>query len=369
MTATTHRLARIADQVSQHKATAALLAAGDDILYALGYTPPSDERVTFLVVGKSGASLVVPGVNATDARERLASYPLTLYDYADDRGPQAALRQALHTAAGQEAGGVLLVSDAARHDHVKKIEGALSPNRVELASTVMRPLRMVKDADEIARLREASRVADQAFREGVQGIRPGVTERAIHDLILQVFRSEGGDGPSFQAVAYGANSAAPHHQPDETRIGPGALWMDIGCRKNGYWSDLTRPVYLGTPDQLYANIHRIVAEARLAGEKAARVGRPASDVDLAARRVIEDAGYGAYFVHRTGHGIGVSGHEPPFMMAGDDTILEPGMAFSIEPGIYLPGQFGVRIEDIAVMTDDGPEILSTLPTDPVIIRD
>ncbi len=361
------RLARIQARTAAERAAAVLLAAGDDCLYALGYTPPGDERVTFLVIGARGVSLVVPGVNATDAHQRLDAGPITVLDYADDHGPADALRHALHLAAGQEAGGTLLVSDAARYDHLRAVERALHPDQVDLASRVMRPLRMVKDAEEVARLRAASAAADEAFRRGVAAVRPGVSERAVHDVMLHAFRELGGDGLSFQAIAAGAHTAVPHHQPDETPIGPGALWMDLGCRKNGYCSDLTRPAYVGEPDAAYREIHAIVLEARLAGEAAARAGNPASAVDAAARAVITRAGYGDYFVHRTGHGIGVAGHEPPFMMAGDDTILEPGMTFSIEPGIYLPGRFGVRIEDIAVVTAGDPEILSTLPHAPVLI--
>jgi Xaa-Pro aminopeptidase len=368
MSLTFSRLPRI-QAGAAGQADAVLLAAGDDCLYALGYTPPGDERVTFLVIGARGTALVVPGVNATEAHQRLDRSPVAVYDYADDQGPAAALRQALQTAAGRTAGGTVLISDAARHDHVRAVQAALAPDVVDLAGRVIRPLRMVKDADEVAALRASAAAADEAFRRGIAAVRPGVTERAVHDVMLQAFRDLGGDGLSFQAVAFGPHTAVPHHHPEDTPIGRGALWFDLGCRKDGYCSDLTRPAYVGEPDAEYRRIHAIVLEARLAGEAAARAGNPASAVDRAARDVIERAGYGPYFVHRTGHGIGVSVHEPPFMMAGDETILEPGMAFSIEPGIYLPGRFGVRIEDIAVVTDGDPEILSALPRDPVLLND
>jgi|SRR5579875_1607938 len=361
------RLTRVQDRLAKVGARAVLLSPGDDILYTLGYTPPGDERCCFLVIGADRAALVVPGVNAHDADLHLAGFPVTLYDYADDAGPDDALRKAFQTATGADAGGRLLVSDAARHDHVVVVERVLSPDAVELASRVMRPLRMVKDAEEIERLREASRAADAAFQAGVAAIREGVSERDVHDAMLQSFRRLGSDGPSSQLIAFGPNSAAPHHRPDDTRIGTGPMWLDLGCRKRGYWSDLTRMVFRGTPDAFYLDIHHIVWEARRAGAEAARAGNPASAVDAAARRVIEKAGYGDAFVHRTGHGIGVAGHEAPFMMDGDETVLQPGMSFSIEPGIYLPGRFGVRIEDIAVVTNGAPEILSTLPPDPVVL--
>ncbi len=364
---TDSRLIRIQDRVAADGVRAVLLSPGDDVLYTLGFTPPGDERCCFLVIGADRAALVVPGVNAHDADVHLAGFPVTIFDYADDEGPDAALEHALARACGQSSGGRILVSDAARHDHVLAVQRALAPEAIDLASLIMRPLRMVKDAEEIERLRRSSDAADATFQAGVAAIACGVRERDVHDAMLQNFRRVGSDGESSQLIAFGPNSAAPHHRPDDTPIGQGPMWLDLGCRKNGYCSDLTRMVYRGEPDAFYREIHAIVWEARQAGEQAARPGNPASAVDRAARAVIEKAGYGQYFVHRTGHGIGVAGHEAPFMMEGDETVLEPGMTFSIEPGIYLPGRFGVRIEDIAVVTDGPAEILSKLPPDPVVV--
>lgn len=358
-TTATHRLDRIRAQLEPTGARALLLAAGEDVRYAVGYTPPGDERVSFLVVGATGAALVVPGVNATDVRLRLGHLPVL--DYADDEGPQRRLHEALELATGSAAGGgTLLLSDKTRHDHVLKVGDALRPDEVSLASRVLRPLRMIKDADELDRLRAASHIADQVFLVGARAVTRGATERDVQAAMLQAFRAAEGDGPSGQLVAYGANTAAPHHQPDDTVLADGPLWLDLGCRKDGYWSDLTRCVYVGTPTDRYREIFAIVDEARQAGQDAVAVGAPASAVDRSARAVIERAGYGPYFVHRTGHGIGLEGHEPPFMMRGDETPLAVGMTFSIEPGIYLPGEFGVRIEDVVAVTRDGAEVLPAL---------
>lgn len=353
------RLEAVQAALEPTQARALLLAAGEDIHYAVGWTPPGDERVTFLVVGAAGAAMVVPGVNATDVRLRLGHLPVL--DYADDEGPAARLQEALALATGSAAGGgTLLLSDKTRHDHVMKVGHALHPDGVDLASQVMRPLRMVKDADELDRLRRTARIADEVFLVGAGAAARGASERDVQAAMLQAFRAAGGDGPSGQLVAYGANSAAPHHQPDDTVLADGPLWLDLGCRKDGYWSDLTRCVYIGTPTARYREIFAIVDEARQAGQDAVAVGAPASAVDQAARAVIERAGYGPYFVHRTGHGIGLEGHEPPFMMRGDNTPLAVGMTFSIEPGIYLPGEFGVRIEDVVAVTPDGAEVLPAL---------
>jgi Xaa-Pro dipeptidase len=362
------RLARIRSRSEGEQVHAVLLAAGDDVLYALGgYTPMADERVCFLLVGDRGSAMVVPGVNAHEVHELLDGGPVSVYDFQDADGADRALEKAWETAVGSSRGGSVLVSDAARHDHVRAIQRVLRPDAVGLASRVMRPLRMVKDAEEVERLQRASDAADETFRRGVAAIRRGITERELYDVMLDSFRSLGSDGLSFQGVAFGPNTAAPHHHPNETPVTEGPLWFDIGCRIQGYCSDLTRPVYVGRPDPDFIRIHQIVWEARKAGEEAAVAGNPASAVDRAARKVIQDAGYGEQFVHRTGHGIGVSVHEPPFMMEGDETILEPGMSFSIEPGIYLPGRFGVRIEDIALVTEGPARILSGLSRDPVVI--
>ena len=353
------RLEAVQAALEPTQARALLLAAGEDIHYAVGWTPPGDERVTFLVVGAAGAAMVVPGVNATDVRLRLGHLPVL--DYADDEGPAARLQEALALATGSAAGGgTLLLSDKTRHDHVMKVGHALHPDGVDLASQVMRPLRMVKDADELDRLRRTARIADEVFLVGAGAAARGASECDVQAAMLQAFRAAGGDGPSGQLVAYGANSAAPHHQPDDTVLADGPLWLDLGCRKDGYWSDLTRCVYIGTPTARYREIFAIVDEARQAAQDAVAVGAPASAVDQAARAVIERAGYGPYFVHRTGHGIGLEGHEPPFMMRGDNTPLAVGMTFSIEPGIYLPGEFGVRIEDVVAVTPDGAEVLPAL---------
>jgi Xaa-Pro dipeptidase len=340
-------------------AAAVCICPSDDLRYLVGWAPHADERLSFLVVGERGAAFVVPGVNATEARGHLEPLGIPVLEFTDSGGPTAAVRQAYGDAAGSP--GRLLVSDVARFDHVRMLEAALNPAAVGLAGDVFRGLRLVKDADEIERLRASARLDDEAMRAAWATLRAGLTEVQVRDAIYRAFMDGGAEEASFMLVAYGPASAEPHHGAGSAVIGRGPVTLDIGCRHHGYASDLTRMAYVGTPDDEYLRVHEIVRQARLAGEQAARVGAPCSAVDRAARQVIEEAGYGPYFVHRTGHGIGVSTHEPPNMMEGDETPLEPGMAFSIEPGIYLPGRFGVRIEDVAVMTANGPEILSALP--------
>jgi len=355
-----NRLDKIRAALAGLGARALCLCPGDDMRYALGFTPPYDERLAFLLVGERGAALVVPGVNATQARAHLEGQPVAVLDYADDAGPRAALLESIRIAAGGLKAGAVLVSDDARYDHARRMADVLTPDRLDLASQIMRGLRLIKDDDEIRRLAISAGLADQAMEAGFRAIRRGMTEVELSDRVRAAFLEAGAEEAAFMMAAYGPGAAEPHHTPGSARIGDGPVALDIGCRGAGYFSDMTRMAYVGEPDAEFLKVYQVVYEARMAGERAAKLGSPCSAVDAAARAVIEDAGYGPYFVHRTGHGIGVSVHEPPSMMAGDETILEPGMAFSIEPGIYLPGKFGVRIEDVAVMRPDGPQILSHL---------
>jgi len=194
-------------------------------------------------------------------------------------------------------------------------------------------------------------------------IRPGMSELDLAAVIKSSFQSEGAS-PAFWIVGGGGNGAFPHHHAGERKLAEGdAVVIDIGGRKAGFPSDITRMAVVGQPPEGYGQIHSIVEKAVQAALKAAKPGVLAREVDAAARTVIADAGYGEYFVHRTGHGMGIDGHEPPYLTSTSDTVLEEGMVFSIEPGIYLPGRFGIRLEEIVILRDDGPEVLSSLPRD------
>lgn len=204
-------------------------------------------------------------------------------------------------------------------------------------------------------------IADRAMQAAFSKIRPGMTEKELAADIRAHFASEGA-APAFWIVGAGGNGAFPHHSASERVIEEGdAVVIDIGGRKQGFPSDITRMAIVGRAPEGYGQIHTIVERAVQAALKAARPGVLAKEVDAAARKVISDAGYGEYFVHRTGHGMGIDGHEPPYITATSETVLEEGMVFSIEPGIYLPGRFGIRLEDIVILREDGPEVLSSLP--------
>jgi Xaa-Pro aminopeptidase len=223
---------------------------------------------------------------------------------------------------------------------------------------------MRKDAQEIALIQENADIADEAMRAAYRAVRVGVTERDIAAAATEAFRAADVDSVNFTIVASGPNGAYPHHHTGRRELHKGdAVVIDIGARKNNYNSDITRMAYIGTPNKTYRRVHMVVEEAVKFALETVRPGVRASEVDRAARQVIERAGYGEYFVHRTGHGLGLTGHEPPYLTETSDVILNDGMVFSIEPGVYLPGKFGVRLEEIVAVTSTGVRIFSHLSRD------
>jgi Xaa-Pro aminopeptidase len=227
------------------------------------------------------------------------------------------------------------------------------------AVDVTGPLRVVKDAAEVDALRAAAAVVDEVAAVMRQRPFAGRTELDVHRELVERMLEGGHERANFAIVATGPNAASPHHDPTDRVIAPGDIVLcDFGGTMHGYCSDITRMFSVGTPTPEVRDAYAVLVEAQEAGVQAATVGTRCEDVDAATRRVIDDAGYGDYFVHRTGHGIGTEAHEDPYVVAGNDTPLVAGHAFSIEPGIYLPGSFGLRLEDIVVATPSGPERLN-----------
>ncbi len=232
------------------------------------------------------------------------------------------------------------------------------------ATEMVASLRIRKNAEEIAAMRKAAEIAQNALEATLPMIKIGVSEKEISAELIAQLLKHGSESPfPFQPiVSGGANSANPHATPSERKLQEGDLLViDWGARYQNYISDITRTFAIGQIDAEYQKIHEIVQAANAAGRAAAKPGLPAKVVDIAARKVIEDAGYGQYFTHRTGHGIGMEAHEAPYMRDDNERILEIGMAFTVEPGIYLPNRNGVRVEDDMVITENGAESLSTLP--------
>jgi len=232
------------------------------------------------------------------------------------------------------------------------------------ASDVLSSLRLKKDKAEVDAMRRAVKIAQDALEATIPFIKIGMTEKEISsELVVQLLQhGSEPEMPFAPIVSAGPNSANPHASPTERKLQQGDLLVvDWGAAYAGYISDLTRTFAVGEVDAEYEKIHKIVQEANAAGRAAGKPGVPCADVDKAARDVIEKAGYGVYFTHRTGHGIGMEGHEEPYMRGDNLQALEPGMAFTVEPGIYLPGRNGVRIEDNVVITETGADVLSDMP--------
>jgi Xaa-Pro aminopeptidase len=288
------------------------------------------------------------------------------WEETDD--PMLLVAARLAAATGRAPGELdaVAVSDGLRAAFVLGLQRVLPGARFSVASAVLRALRMHKDDDEVTLLRAAAQAADRVVAAVAAGPLVGRTEADVAREIRDRLVAEGHEQASFWIVASGPNSASPHHEPGDRVIGSGeAIVIDIGGTLGGYGSDITRTVWVtgpsgAAPHPDFLRLYGVLQEAQAAATAAVRPGVPCEEIDGVARRRITDAGYGPYFFHRTGHGIGLEGHEDPYLVAGNGEPLAPGMAFSVEPGIYLEGRFGARIEDIVVCGEDGPVVLNEL---------
>jgi len=363
-TETEKRLVALREKMKQTEVDLVALGPGSHMQWAVGFHPHADERPCLLLIGPKKEVFLMPVLNAEGSREET---DIAFHTWADEIGPDAALVAALEAVAATEAKHVVL-DETMRADFALLLLGALPGAKHSFTDATIGALRMRKDTAEFKKLKMNAGIADRAMERAFASIRPGMTELELATAIKDHFSSEGAM-PQFWIVGGGGNGAFPHHQTGSRQLQEGdAIVIDIGGRKDGFPSDITRMAVVGSPPEGYGQIHSIVEKAVQAALKAAKPGVLAKEVDAAARRVIEDAGYGEYFVHRTGHGMGIDGHEPPYITATSETVLEEGMVFSIEPGIYIPGRFGIRLEEIVILREDGPETLSALPRDLHVAR-
>jgi Xaa-Pro aminopeptidase len=336
------------------------VAPTDNLRYLLGFSPLPDERACMLLISAAGSAMVMPSLNAEQTASEAPE--VELVRWSDHEGADGAIAAALDRI-GAGAAATLAVDPEMRADHLLVLQRAVPGARTVNASGVISALRTVKDGSEIALLQRSADAADAAMLAGFDAIRAGLTEMQVYDVIAAMF-AEHDSAVDFAIVGSGPNGAFPHHHTGTRVLEEGdAIVLDIGGIRDGYVSDMTRMAHIGEPSEKYLEVHGIVERAVQAAMEAAQPGASCGDVDDAARGVITAAGYGEYFVHRTGHGLGISTHEEPWIMAGNDTVLEVGNVHSIEPGIYLPGEFGVRLEDIVHITEDGCERFSSLPRD------
>lgn len=359
MTDAKKRLADVRVAMLNEGVDLVVIGPGSHMQWLLGFHPHADERPCLLLVGREKEAFLMPVLNAEGSRQ---ATQIVFHTWGDADGPNHALTAALVDVGATNAKNVVL-DETMRADFALLLLSALPGARHVFTDTTVGRLRMHKDTIEYQRLKMNAGIADRAMLKGFAAVMSGTSELELAAIIKEHFSSEGAI-PAFWIVGAGGNGAFPHHQTGDTKLAEGdAVVIDIGGRKAGFPSDITRMAVVGHPPEGYGEIHTIVENAVQAALKAARPGVKAKEVDAAARNVIADAGYGEFFVHRTGHGMGIDGHEPPYVTATSETILDAGMVFSIEPGIYLPGRFGIRLEDIVILREDGPEIFSSLPRD------
>jgi Xaa-Pro aminopeptidase len=353
------RMERVRKAMSDQGVDVLLLSVGHDLPYLTGYEAMPLERLTMLVVPRDGeAVMVIPRLEAPRVVEQPGVFTLRPWDETED--PTAIVAE---LAAGAR---VAAVGDQMWARFLVELLPRLPGVTYRRAVDIVGPLRMIKDDAEIAALRAAAAAADRVAAQLQRGEIPlvGRTEAQVSADISARLIAEGHDKVNFAIVAAGENAASPHHHAGDRVIRRDEIVLcDFGGTMQGYCSDITRCVVTGEIPADIAEAYAVLHEAQAAAVAAATVGTPCEDVDRAARDVITAAGFGEYFIHRTGHGIGMEEHEDPYIVAGNTRPLEPGHAFSIEPGIYVPGRWGMRLEDIVVATAAGPDALNTADHD------
>jgi Xaa-Pro aminopeptidase len=363
------RLAAAAEATTAAGFDALLLGFGADLRYLTGYEALESERLTMLVVGgRPGAvRLVVPRLEEPAALAGCrTTVPIATWDETDDPAALVARIVTEIAAAPSRIG----VSDRLWASQLLRLERALPGATFGSATRAIRGLRMTKDADEVQLLRLAAQAADRVVDQIAAGRLVGRTEADVAREVRARLGAEGHDEAHFAIVASGPNSASPHHDASDRVIRPGEpIVLDIGGTLGGYGSDITRTLWVtggdpaNGPDEEFRHLFAVLHAAQAAATRAVRPGIACEAIDTVAGDVISAEGYGEAFIHRTGHGIGLEGHEEPYLVAGNAEPLGEGMAFSIEPGIYLAGRYGARIEDIVVCGPDGPVPLNTTDRD------
>jgi Xaa-Pro aminopeptidase len=358
------RLRRAVEGASALGFTAVVVGPSPDLRYLTGYDPMPFERPTLLVLRvEAEPAMLVPMLEQALAAASPAAELIELVPWADGADPYELAARLVRD------GGSLAAGDRMWAAHLLGLQRVLPRTSFAPASPVLGRLRAVKDEDELAALRRAGRAADETFRQICGERFQGRREEEVAADLAELLVGNGHARADFTIVASGPNAASPHHEPGGRTILPkDVVVMDFGGDLGGYFSDTTRTVVVGEEPGGFGEVYEVVLEAQRAATDAVAPGVEAQDIDRAARGVIEAAGHGKRFIHRTGHGIGLEVHEPPYMVEGDATRLAPGMTFSIEPGIYLDGRFGVRIEDIVAVTADGVERLNRSTRDLQVVE-
>ncbi|GAA2564277.1 M24 family metallopeptidase [Mycolicibacterium diernhoferi] len=346
-----------------------VITPGYDLRYLVGSRAQTFERLTALVLPADGSAptVVVPRLELAALRESaVAELGATVADWVDGENPYELVARALRGSGTEPV--TVAVTDSMTALHLLPLAEVLGAVPV-LATEVLRKLRMIKDASEVDALRNAGAAIDRVHARVPEFLKPGRTEADVAADIAEAIVAEGHSEVAFIIVGSGPNGADPHHECSDRELQVGDIVVvDIGGPyAPGYNSDSTRTYSLGEPDAEVARRYAVLQRAQAEAVSAVRPGISAEAVDAAARDVLAGEGLAEWFVHRTGHGIGLSVHEEPYIVAGNEITLEPGMAFSVEPGIYFPGKWGARIEDIVIVTEDGVEPVNRRPHDLVVV--
>jgi Xaa-Pro dipeptidase len=337
------------------------LVPGANSYYITGAKFKLGSRPTVMFIPANGSDpvLAIPTLEIPLIAGR-EPYPIRMVSYTDAEGYTTAFEKVCAEFAGKRIG---VEGMTMRVTEGQAIEKYAPGSTLIAAENIIAELRIRKDTSEVDEMRKAIKISEDALADVISEVRPGMTERSVMQMLVTAIAERGGQEDAFPPIVLtGANSAQPHGSPGEAVIREGDLLLfDFGTKVNGYPSDITRTFAIGKVSDELKRIYEVVLAANEAGIRVARPGIAAQDVDRAARKVIEDAGYGEYFLHRTGHGLGLDVHEAPNMREGNTQILEPGMIFTVEPGVYVQGLGGVRIEDNILITDNGAEVLTSFP--------
>ncbi len=353
------RLATLQRFMTEHKTTQVLVTDPAAIFYLTGHWFSPGERLIALIVPASGQPLLLN--NELFPLPGDLTMPVEWYQDTDDITARLS---------GLLQGKTIAVDKTLPARFLLPLLQKEPKRRFILASPMVDGARLRKDEAEQDRMRRASRLNDEAMTRLLETVTPGCSETELAARLTGIYQELGADGVSFPPIiAFGPNGADPHHESDGSRLKSGdTIILDIGCRKDDYCSDMTRTVFFQKVSEGGRRVYDIVRQANLKAIAAVSPGARFSDVDRAARDHIAALGYGPYFTHRTGHGIGIEIHEPEDVSGVNDHLLEPGMIFSIEPGIYLPGKLGIRIEDLVLVTETGCEVLNSVSKDLLVLN-
>lgn len=346
---------------------AMLVGPSSDLEYLTGLHFHPDERFKALIALEDGSFFhIIPELYYEEAIEKLGA-EAKIYVWSDSEGFLSAVNKA------KDEYGInsitIGINDGVRAVDIIDMKECLDVRFVN-GTGILERMRLIKNEEERNHLRKAAAIADEVMGRIIEYIRPGMLERDISKRIEELFQECGGHGLAFDSiVASGPNTSRPHYNRDDRRIEEqDIIILDFGCRYNGFCSDISRTVFIGEPTEEQRKVFDIVVKANSAAEDLIRPGVTAHQADVAARSIIRDAGYGSCFLNRTGHGIGMAVHEGPYIKEGNHQVLEPGMTFSIEPGIYIAGRFGMRVEDIVLVAGNGREVLNKYTKDIIIVR-